>query len=117
MNKSKTRQRRAAKGKHIIKRKSTRPRLVVFRSNGHTYAQIMTAGENGDQVLASCSTLDREFKATGTKVEQAYEVGKLLGNRAKDKGVSIVAYDRAGYKYHGRVAALAKGARDAGLNF
>ena len=118
MSKREARIRRGVKTKAIIK-KSTRPRLVVFRSLSHIYAQIIVRGEKGDEVLISSSTVDTEAKSglTGNKVEQAYQVGKLLGARAKSKSIEAVAFDRSGYKYHGRIKALADGAREAGLNF
>ena len=118
MNKFHARARRGLKTKAII-RHSNRPRLVVYRSSVHIYSQIVVAGENGDTVIVSSSTLDTELKAnlSGTKSEQAAQVGKLLAIRAKEKNVTDVAFDRAGYKYHGRVKALADGAREAGLNF
>ncbi|KTD62586.1 50S ribosomal protein L18 [Legionella spiritensis] len=113
------RERRGLKAKKIIKT-SGKPRLVVFRSASHIYSQIVIQGENGDQVLASSSTIDKELKTSlsGTKLEQARQVGKLLAKRAKEKEInSDVSFDRSGYKYHGRVKALADGAREAGLNF
>lgn len=112
------RKRRGLKAKAIIKL-SNRPRLTVFRSASHIYSQIITRGESGDVVLASASTLDIELRKTlkGNKSEQATEVGKLLAKRAIEKKVDSVAFDRAGYRYHGRVKALADGAREAGLNF
>lgn len=118
MNKQKARNRRGLKTKHII-RLSNRPRLTVYRSGTHLYSQILVRGEMGDTVVASASTLDKELKAslTGNKCEQALQVGKLLAKRAKEKNLTEVAFDRAGYKYHGRVKALADGAREAGLNF
>ena len=118
MNKQKARTRRSLKTRAII-RQSKRPRLVVHRSGLNIYAQIIVAGEQGDLVLASASTLDGELKSglTGKKSEQAFQVGKALALRAKDKNVTDVAFDRAGYKYHGRVKSLADGAREAGLNF
>ncbi|CDZ78077.1 hypothetical protein BN59_02375 [Legionella massiliensis] len=118
MNKDKARIRRGLKAKAIL-RHSKRPRLVVHRSGSHIYSQIVVRGEKGDMVIVSASTLDKELKSTlsGTKVEQAQRVGKLLGERAKAKQISEVAFDRAGYKYHGRVKALADSAREAGLNF
>jgi large subunit ribosomal protein L18 len=83
------------------------------------YSQIVMPGESGDVVIVSASTVDKELKATltGNKCEQANQVGKLLATRAKEKQLTDVAFDRAGYKYHGRVKALADGAREAGLNF
>lgn len=119
MNKHNSRIRRGLKAKALI-RKSGRARLVVHRTGVHIYSQIVQADELGDRVLVSCSTNDKELKASLTgkcKVEQANLVGKLLGTRASEKGVAQVAFDRAGYKYHGRVKALAEGAREAGLDF
>lgn len=118
MNKEKRRVRRSLKAK-AVQRHSTRPRLVVYRSACHIYAQILVRGEKGDVVIASSSTIDKELKSslTGNKVDRAKQVGKLLGERAKAKEIIDVAFDRAGYKYHGRIKALADGAREAGLNF
>lgn len=118
MNKQQARKRRSLKTKAII-RLSKRPRLVVHRSSTHMYSQIIVSGDNGDVVVVSASTLDQEIKSAieGNKCEQAHQVGKLLAKRAKEKELSDVAFDRAGYKYHGRVKALAEGAREAGLNF
>lgn len=118
MNKQQARTRRSIKTRAII-RQSKRPRLVVHRTGANIYAQIIVSGEQGDLVLASASTLDKELKSTltGKKSEKAFQVGKSLALRAQEKNVFDVAFDRAGYKYHGRVKALADGARDAGLNF
>ena len=118
MNKQQARNRRGLKTKAII-RNSKRPRLTVYRSGSHIYSQIVVPGDRGDQVIVSASTLDKEIKPTltGNKCEQANQVGKLLAQRAKAKELSDVAFDRAGYRYHGRVKALADGAREAGLNF
>lgn len=119
MNKQISRARRGAKTKALI-RINGRARLVVYRSGVHIYSQIVKMDEQGDKVLVSCSTVDKELKNTITgkcKVDQANLVGKLLGKRAKEHGISEVAFDRAGYKYHGRVKALAEGAREAGLDF
>ena len=118
MNKTIARHRRGSKTKSII-RQSRRPRLVVFRSGMHIYSQIIVSGDKGDQVIASSSTLDKALKSqlAGNKCDQAKQVGQLLAARAKDKNIIDVAFDRAGYKFHGRVKALATGAREAGLNF
>ncbi len=118
MNKHLARNRRSIKTRAII-RQSKRPRLVVHRSGSHIYSQIIICGEQGDQVVVSASTLDKELKVTltGNKSEQASQVGKLIATRAKEKNILDVAFDRAGYKYHGRVKSLADGAREAGLNF
>ena len=92
-----------------------RPRLNVFRSNANIYAQIID-DVNG-VTLVSANTLEKEFEgATGNK-EAARKVGQLLAERAKDKGIEEVVFDRGGYVYHGRIAALADGAREAGLKF
>lgn len=117
-NKRQARTRRGLKTKAII-RLTNRPRLTVYRSATHIYSQIVVRGEMGDKVIACASTVDKELKAslTGNKCEQAEQVGKLLAKRAKERDVSEVAFDRAGYKYHGRVKALADGAREAGLIF
>ncbi|MCL6417179.1 50S ribosomal protein L18 [Aestuariirhabdus sp. Z084] len=91
-------------------------RLSVHRSNQHIYAQLI-AGE-GDKVLASASTLDKELREGATSnVEAAQKVGALIAERGKAAGISKVAFDRSGYKYHGRVKALADAARDGGLEF
>jgi large subunit ribosomal protein L18 len=95
-----------------------RPRLSVFRSNIHIYAQVID--DTTGRTLVAASTKDRTLAAslTGqTKTERAKAVGTLLGERAKEVGISKVVFDRGGYKYHGRVKALAEAAREAGLNF
>ena len=92
-----------------------RPRLNVFRSNANIYAQIID-DVNG-VTLVSANTLEKEFEgATGNK-EAARKVGKLVAERAKAKGIDTVVFDRGGYIYHGRVAELAEGAREGGLEF
>ncbi|MCX2977471.1 50S ribosomal protein L18 [Candidatus Marimicrobium litorale] len=91
-------------------------RLSVHRTPRHIYAQVIAPA--GDKVLASASTLDSELRkgATGN-ITAAAEVGKLVAKRAKEAGVEQVAFDRSGYKYHGRVKALADAARESGLEF
>ena len=92
-----------------------RPRLNVFRSNANMYAQIID-DVNG-VTLAAASTLEKDFEgATGNK-EAARKVGQMVAERAKAKGIEEVVFDRGGYVYHGRVAELAEGAREAGLKF
>jgi large subunit ribosomal protein L18 len=94
------------------------PRLNVFRSLEQIYAQVID--DQAGHTLATASTVDQDLrtKLNGmTKTEQAKAVGKLVAERAKDKGVSKVVFDRGGYKYMGRVKALADGAREAGLEF
>ncbi|MDF1678120.1 MAG: 50S ribosomal protein L18 [Legionellaceae bacterium] len=112
--KERARIRRGSKTKAVI-RQSGRPRLVVHRSSCQIYAQIVMPGENGDRVLVACSSLEKDVrkKLKGNKVERAFQVGQLLGQRAKELNVVEVAFDRSGYKYHGRVKALADGAREA----
>ncbi len=95
-----------------------RPRLNVFRSLANIYAQVID-DERGHTLVAA-STLDPEIKSaikSGGNVEAARLVGHLIGKRALEKGIHTVVFDRGGYKYHGRVAALADGAREAGLKF
>ena len=92
-----------------------RPRLSVFRSNANIYAQIID-DVNG-VTLASASTLEKEFDGATGNAEAAKKVGKTVAERAKDKGIDTVVFDRGGYLYHGRVAALAEGAREGGLEF
>ena len=95
-----------------------RPRLCVYRSARHIYAQIID-DEQG-VTLASASTMEKSFKGMekfDSKIAQAEYIGKLIGERAKDKGIQKVVFDRNGYKYHGRVKALASGAREGGLQF
>ena len=119
MNKNVSRKRRALKTRAIIRTNSTRMRLVVSRSNPNIYAQIIETNPNGDLVMVSASTLDKDLKPqlSGNKKEHAYLVGKLLAERAALKNIIDVAFDRAGYKFHGRVKSLADGAREGGLNF
>jgi large subunit ribosomal protein L18 len=93
-------------------------RLTVHRSNVHMYAQVIDA--TGSRVIASASTLDADIKsqaANGGNVEAAVLVGKRIAEKAKEKGIESVAFDRSGYRYHGRVKALAEAAREHGLKF
>ena len=91
------------------------PRLNVFRSNANIYAQLID-DVNG-VTLASANTLEKEFEGATGNIEAAKKVGLVLAERAKAKGIEDVVFDRGGYLYHGRVAALAEGAREGGLNF
>ena len=91
------------------------PRLNVFRSNANIYAQIID-DVNG-VTLVSANTLEKDFEGATGNVEAAKKVGLILAERAKAKGIEDVVFDRGGYLYHGRVAALAEGAREGGLNF
>ena len=92
-----------------------RPRLAVFRSNKHIYAQLID--DVAGKTLVSASALDADAAKEGKKQDVAKSVGALLGKRAKDAGIQGVVFDRGGYQYHGRVKALAEGAREGGLNF
>ena len=92
-------------------------RLVINRTPRHTYAQVITADA---QVVASASTLEKEVRAqvnNGGNTEAAQLIGKLVAERAVEKGISKISFDRSGFQYHGRVAALADAAREAGLQF
>ena len=91
------------------------PRLNVFRSNANIYAQIID-DVNGVTLVAA-NTLEKEFEGATGNVEAAKKVGAVLAERAKAKGIEQVVFDRGGYIFHGRVAALAEGAREAGLKF
>ena len=92
-----------------------RPRLSVFRSSKNIYAQVIDDAQG--VTLAAASSLEGEEKAKGADKDAAARVGKLVAERAKEKGVTDVVFDRGGYLYHGRVKALADAAREAGLNF
>ncbi len=93
-----------------------RPRLAVFRSLNHIYAQVIN--DASGTTLAAASSLEPELRsAPGTKSQEAAAVGKLLASRARTAGVTRVVFDRAGYRYHGRVKSLAEAAREAGLDF
>jgi large subunit ribosomal protein L18 len=97
-----------------------RPRLAVFRSVAHIYAQVIDDVEG--KTLVSASSVDKGAGAKGSKpnggnVEAAKTIGKLVAERAKEKGVTRVVFDRGGYQYHGRIKALADAAREAGLEF
>jgi large subunit ribosomal protein L18 len=93
---------------------ASRPRLVVNRSARHMFAQIVD--DTLGRTLAAASTLDASVRtADGDKTAKARQVGELLAQRAKDAGIEAVVFDRGGYRYHGRVAALADGAREGGL--
>jgi len=101
-----------------LRRKATRPRLSVFRSGRHIYAQIID--DTKGMTLAAASSLDSELRKrlrTGADKEAAKQVGLLVAERAKAAGIEAVVFDRGGYLYHGRVQALADGAREGGLAF
>jgi large subunit ribosomal protein L18 len=117
MNNVNNRLRRARKTRaKIAELKVTR--LSVHRTNTHIYAQIIA--ETGDKVLASASTIEADVRKkvkNGGNVEAAAAIGKLIAEKAKKAGITTVAFDRSGYKYHGRIKALADAARENGLSF
>lgn len=117
MNKKSSRIRRAKRTRYAIERLEA-VRLCIYRTPRHMYAQVFAPG--GAVVIAAASSLDADIKSTnsfGGNVDAAKEVGKLVAKRALEKGIKKVAFDRAGFKYHGRVKALAEGAREGGLDF
>ena len=113
-DKNKSRQRRHERIRNKIIGTADCPRLNVFRSNAHIHAQIID-DEKG-VTLVSCSSVELKL-ANGGNVEAAKTVGAKIAERAKEKGIESVCFDRGGYIYHGRVKALAEAAREAGLNF
>jgi large subunit ribosomal protein L18 len=117
MNNVNNRLRRARKTRaKIAELKVTR--LSVHQTNTHIYAQIIA--ETGDKVIASASTVEADVRKNiknGGNVEAAAAIGKLIAEKAKKAGVTTVAFDRSGYKYHGRIKALADAARENGLSF
>jgi large subunit ribosomal protein L18 len=114
-----TRERRQRRHRRVRKKimgTAQRPRLSVFRSNKHIYAQAID--DISGRTVAAASTLETGLRGGRTgSVDAAREVGKLVGERIKADGVSSVVFDRGGFQYHGRIAAVADGARDAGLEF
>ncbi|KAF0249598.1 MAG: 50S ribosomal protein L18 [bacterium] len=94
---------------------SQRPRLCVFRSLNHIYAQVID--DSIGSTLCTASTLEKEYERSGGNIEAAKHIGKLIAERALGKGVKMVVFDRGGYLYHGRVKSLAESAREAGLKF
>ena len=110
---------RARRRRHTRVRKKVggladRPRLAVFRSNKHIYAQVID--DRSGRTLVAASSLEAEAR-DGTKSDAAKAVGTLLGRRAAERGIASVVFDRGGYRFHGRVRQLAEGARESGLKF
>ena len=112
-NKSRLRRHKRVRGK--INGTAECPRLNVFRSSQHIYAQIIDDVKG--VTLAAASSTDKGFDGYGGTVEAAKKVGLMIAEKAKAAGITDVVFDRGGYVYHGRVAALAEGAREGGLNF
>ena len=117
-SRQKIREKKHARMREKLRGTSERPRLAVYRSNSHMYAQIIDDVQGTTLVAASSLEKDAKsaLKATDNKEAAAY-VGDLVGKRAVEKGIKQVVFDRAGYIYHGKVAALAEAAREAGLEF
>jgi len=114
LTKSAHRLRRHRRVRKKIVGTAERPRLAVFRSNKHIYVQAID--DYAHRTLVSASTMEADVRTGPTAtVDAAKNVGKLLGTRAKQAGINTVVFDRGGFKYHGRVAAIAEGAREAGL--
>ncbi len=116
-HKKNARLRRASKARHRIRRLGAM-RLCVFKSPKHFYAQIID--QDVGQVVVSASTIEPDFKkklASGGNVDAAVKLGARLADKAREAGVREVAFDRSGYKYHGRVKAMADAAREGGLKF
>ena len=112
------RERRHKRVRYKVVGSAERPRLAVFKSNAHMYAQVIDDGLG--VTIASASTLDgelKDFKGSKGNAASAKKVGELVARRAKAKGVASVVFDKGGFKYHGRVKALADSAREAGLVF
>jgi large subunit ribosomal protein L18 len=100
----------------VVSGTAVRPRMSVFRSNKEIYAQLID-DNSGKTILTASSTEKAVVSAKGTKVEKATTVGKLIAEKASKAGITSVSFDRNGYLYHGRVKAVADGAREGGLNF
>ena len=109
------RQKRHTRVRGKVSGTSERPRLNVFRSETNIYAQIID--DVTGKTLGSASSLEKDFSCEGTKTDAAKQVGVNVAERAKAKGIENVVFDRGGYVYHGRVKALAEGAREGGLQF
>jgi large subunit ribosomal protein L18 len=117
LNKNESRQRRARKTRARIAEQKT-VRLAVHRTNTHIYAQVISA--DGGKILASASSTEADLRkelSNGGNTKAAAAVGKRIAEKAKGAGITAVAFDRGGYKYHGRVKALADAAREHGLKF
>lgn len=122
VNKNEIRKARHDRMRFKLNGTATHPRLNVYRSLNHIYAQIIddTALDGNGTTLVSASTIEKEIMAKVkdmNKVEASKEVGKIIAERAKAKGIESVVFDRGGYLYTGRIAALAEGAREGGLEF
>lgn len=116
LDKNAVRKKRHARVRSKLAGTAARPRLNVFRSNKHIYAQLID--DVSSVTIVSASTLDKEVSLDGTgNIDAAAKIGELVAKRALEKGISNIVFDRGGYLYHGRVKALADAAREAGLEF
>lgn len=115
VDKKKTRDKRHQRVRNRISGTAERPRLSVFRSLAHIYAQIID-DEKGITIVAA-SSQEKDFEGNGGNIAGAKKVGAAIAKKAKEKGISAVVFDRGGYIYHGRIAALADAAREGGLEF
>ena len=118
INRPDTRSQRIKRHKRVrakISGTPERPRLNVFRSETNIYAQIID--DVTGKTLVAANSLEKDFECEGTTTDAAKEVGMMVAERAKAKGIDVVVFDRGGYVYHGRVQALAEGAREGGLQF
>ncbi|MDR0904475.1 MAG: 50S ribosomal protein L18 [Ruminococcus sp.] len=115
INRKETRAKRQLRVRGKISGTADRPRLNVFRSAKHIYAQLID--DAAGVTIASASSMEKDFTDFGGNVAAAKKIGTVIAERAKAKGITAVVFDRAGYLYHGRVAAVAEGAREGGLEF
>jgi len=115
INKNENRLRRHKRVRGKISGTADRPRLNVFRSAQHIYAQLID--DDKGVTICSASTIEKSFTDNGGNVEAAKKIGKAIAEKGKKAGVTEVVFDRSGYVYHGRIAALADGAREGGLKF
>lgn len=114
-SKNEIRKRIHARIRRRVRGSSERPRLAIFRSVSHIYAQVID--DRAGHTVAAAASTEKSVGASGGNIAGAKQIGKLVAERAKEKGVSKVVFDRGGYLYHGRVKALADAAREAGLEF
>lgn len=114
-SRTEARQRRHASVRKKLRGTEARPRLAVYRSNRHIYAQVID--DRSGTTIASASTTEKGIRGAPLTLETAAKVGELVAGRAKDAGVKAIVFDRGGFAYHGRVEALADAARKAGLKF
>jgi large subunit ribosomal protein L18 len=115
-SRSDARQKRHSRIRLTVEGSAARPRLAIFRSLNHIYAQVID--DTSGKTVASASTLEKDLRGgKQTKTDEAKAVGRLVAERAKAAGVQRVVFDRAGFRYHGRIRSLADAAREAGLEF